>query len=240
MNIYTIDSLLPHNTSFHAEHFLTSEDVNIVNHLVLLVESSRSSLLPMPGDCVHYTDRQGRTYKDAHLESTEDRMCSICLGPMTPFVFERKDSGIIYCNTSGGPWINIPLNGLKKSFSRTKKLKSWGHCGACKNGTVQFEATVNTWVFDELDREFSCGCCTISRRELESWPCPFYTRNVTDQQMQQIVNETDHCIRERWGFSSTETYDPDDEKISETWLEELEAAILRQNVPYYEDLDDNK
>lgn len=86
------------------------------------------------------------------------------------------------------------------------------------------------------DRNFTYSDTILSRADLESLPCPFCTENITDEQMEIIAFETDSSTRERLRLSDNEHIDFDNDKHSEVWWEELEAAVNRQNVPYYEDL----
>lgn len=47
------------------------------------------------------------------------------------------------------------------------------------------------------DKVFTCGQSELSRRELESLPEPFDTYHVTDEEMEQIVYETEMETRDR-------------------------------------------
>lgn len=86
------------------------------------------------------------------------------------------------------------------------------------------------------DREFSCRDSQLSRRDLESLVVPFCTEDVTDEQMQEIITQTDVETRTRLKLNDEEHIDFDNEYHNEVWWEELEAAVNGQNVPYYEDL----
>lgn len=89
---------------------------------------------------------------------------------------------------------------------------------------------------DFYEKEFKCRNSTISRGKLEGLPCPFYTAELTDEQMQTIIDETDAETRSRWRISPVQFIDFDNEEYDDAWWEELEKAVLRQNVPYYEDI----
>lgn len=86
------------------------------------------------------------------------------------------------------------------------------------------------------DKEFTCGNSTITRGELESLPCPFCTADVSDDQMQQIINATDNFTRQRLGTSEKEKLNFNNDKVSEIWWEELEDSVCQMKIPYYEDL----
>ena len=81
---------------------------------------------------------------------------------------------------------------------------------------------------------FSCGETRLTRRELEEFPYPLFTKNVSDEQMQAIVSEMDKEIK-KW------TYDDANEdyefKYEDIRLREMEEAAVRHKVRYYQDLE---
>ena len=85
------------------------------------------------------------------------------------------------------------------------------------------------------DKVFVCGKSELSRRELESLPEPFDTCHVTDEQMEQIVFETEMETRDRLRLGDNESIDFDDDRHSEVWWEEMEKTVVRHGIPYYED-----
>lgn len=87
---------------------------------------------------------------------------------------------------------------------------------------------------DFYDKVFSYGTSELSRQELEELPVPFCTENVTDQQMERIVFETETETRSRLRLNDGEKIDFENDKHREIWWEELEQAVRRQNIPYYE------
>lgn len=86
-------------------------------------------------------------------------------------------------------------------------------------------------------REFVCGNSSVSRGELEGLPCPFCMENVSDEQMQSIIDDTDAETRSRCRIPSDMPIDFKNYRHSEVWWEELENAILKREIPYYEDLE---
>lgn len=91
---------------------------------------------------------------------------------------------------------------------------------------------------DFYRREFTCGASVVSRGELESLPCPFCTKDVTDEEMQEIIDTTVGNTRQRMGLNGNEALDLSDEKTDEVWWEELERAVVALDIPYYEDMDE--
>lgn len=83
------------------------------------------------------------------------------------------------------------------------------------------------------NKVFSSGTTQLTRRELEEMPCPFYTKEISDEIMQQIVSDADQEIKQ---------WDCDDNngeleiKSKAIRNREIEDAAVRCNIPYYEDL----
>jgi hypothetical protein len=88
---------------------------------------------------------------------------------------------------------------------------------------------------NEIDygKEFECGQSTLSRGDLESLPCPFNTENVSDEVMQEIVDEVEGEMTQwrEWNANG----DISDDRLNEHWWEVLEDVVVAHNVPYYED-----
>ena len=83
-------------------------------------------------------------------------------------------------------------------------------------------------------KEFVCGNSSFTRGEQEGLPCPFCTAAVTDAQMQAIVKETDAETKLRWRLPTDGPIDFDNDWYNETWWDELEKAVLKLRVPYYD------
>jgi hypothetical protein len=97
---------------------------------------------------------------------------------------------------------------------------------------------INTNEF--YSKEFFSGLISISREELESLPCPFCTKNVTDENMQAIIDMTCEQTKMRMGLSQKDAIDISDERTNEIWWQELEQTVVAFKVPYYEDMDMSK
>lgn len=85
------------------------------------------------------------------------------------------------------------------------------------------------------DKVFTYGQSELSRRDLESLPAPFDTYHVTDEEMEQIVREIELGTRNQLDLDKDEPIDFDNDRHSEIWWEEMEAAVVSHGVPYYED-----
>jgi hypothetical protein len=142
---YDLETLKKENFSYDREHGVTQSDVDKANMYVALIESSRNAKLPASGDIVQLTDRHGNYYGNAHIERVDSKVY-VCEQPYVPFI--KPDKTGIFCNTSGGAWLNIPVQ-LKLIGKRSKRFCDWGHCGACGNGAIHFNAEVNVWEYIE-------------------------------------------------------------------------------------------
>ncbi len=67
---YTIETLLPLNVSYDDDHGLTQEDVDMVNSLVEVIESTRSKHTPKIGDRVVYTLKGGEYHPQTLIGPT--------------------------------------------------------------------------------------------------------------------------------------------------------------------------
>ena len=65
---YTVETLLPLNVSYDSDHGLTQEDVDMVNSLVEVIESTRSKHTPKIGDRVVYTQKGGEYHPHGLIE----------------------------------------------------------------------------------------------------------------------------------------------------------------------------
>jgi len=88
------------------------------------------------------------------------------------------------------------------------------------------------------NKEFVYGSSSLTRGELESLTVPFCTYDVTDEQMKDIVYQTELGTRGRLRLDDDEPIDLENDRHSEAWWEEMESTVRRQGVPYYEDLDE--
>ena len=115
-----------------------------------------------------------------------------------------------------------------KSIRQTQGLEDNFYC-------EELEVDPEPEVDEFYDRIFKYGQSELSRGELESLPVPFCTKDVTDEQMENIVMDTELDTRDRLRLNEGEPIDFENDRHSEVWWAEMEAAVCRHNVPYYED-----
>ena len=84
------------------------------------------------------------------------------------------------------------------------------------------------------DKVFTCGQSELSRRELESLP----ERSIPTMLRTKKWNRL--CTKRKWrhgtgcGSVKGKPIDFDNDRHSEIWWEEMEKAVVRHGVPYYE------
>lgn len=85
-------------------------------------------------------------------------------------------------------------------------------------------------------QEFICGNSVLTRWYLEGLPCPFCTEGTTDSQMQTIIDQTDAETRALLGIPPGQPIDFSNDEQDDLWFSVLEDTVLRQRIPYYEDI----
>ncbi len=128
------------------------EDVDMVNSLVEVIESTRSKHTPKIGDRVVYTQKGGEYHPHGLMEKKHEDKFYVCLDPFIPFVWESDTA--IKVDVSGGPFYHADADKFKFIGWNEADFKEWGHCGATANGTVRFKAKVPLWAYSEPDSLF--------------------------------------------------------------------------------------
>lgn len=90
----------------------------------------------------------------------------------------------------------------------------------------------------------------VTRDDLESYLCPFYTSNVSDETMQTITEQTYNAMVNYNAFNQElfEMYCKDPERLRDTnydlyesidksFYEELENSAVANGVKYYDEID---
>ena len=153
--VYTKQRLSRINTVYLSEysHHIEIADVKMANRCIKKMYESLDAAGPQVGDVIHYTTREGTYYPHAHIDDIHDGIVSVCLAPFDPFV--QLENGKIHMHSvSGGPWVEIPENEMKKSGVETKRFRFFGSAGVCANGAIQFEGYANCWEYKEADLLF--------------------------------------------------------------------------------------
>lgn len=143
---YTIETLSSINHRFNGSHQIDESDVEKANEYVKLIETTRSTTEPKPGDILRFTDKYGIYYPCAHIEKPDLGIGgNVCEHSYVPFIW-KKENGI-GCQASGGSWQDVDFADMKYVGKAKKRFCDWGNCGACANGAIEFEALVSVWEY---------------------------------------------------------------------------------------------
>ena len=152
MKKYTVETLKDINESYDSKYRVTPSDVEKVNQLIEVIESSRNNAIPQVGDIVQFTSKYGDYYDLAHIQGGPLWKLNHHKEPSAPFVNVRDNK--VNTDTSGGAWTNIPSD-IHLVGTKEKAFVAWGHGGARANGAIRFFAKVNVWVYVEGEHEFT-------------------------------------------------------------------------------------
>jgi hypothetical protein len=146
--LYTRETLIAFNPSYHSEHLVTAADVEKINRLVSLIEAARQADPPTPLDgdrIICISPERGIMSRNGHIQrrnSFSDWM-TVCTQPYTPFIDER-----LLSDASGGYWVSVQEKDQALFTFVGRELKTfcaWGHMGMIRNGALDFQAEVFVW-----------------------------------------------------------------------------------------------
>lgn len=86
---------------------------------------------------------------------------------------------------------------------------------------------------------FKCGNTEITRRELESFPCPFCVENITNEQMQSIVKEMDNELK-KYQYDTNLNSEELKEEYEYNFYYEMDIIAVKYKVKYSENLQKRK
>lgn len=167
--MYNIKSLSEINKLFVAQHYgILQDDVDNANNYINLIRKSRSAYVPVVGDIVRYTNKYGEYFGHAHIDIVDKSEAYICYHASSCIYCSRSTKEGFRLSTSGGRWEYIPLDKIRYIGVEKKNFWFFGHCGACANGGITFQASVNVWECDLNEQKFSTkthDCYYINRNK---------------------------------------------------------------------------
>lgn len=152
MKKYTLETLKKENELFDSYYGINKSDVERVNHLINMIEKSRSVESIQPYDVVEYTNEYGEYFPKATVTTKRKEDVELC-----------ENAGIhlsIYDNelcgsASGGAFSHHKKAEFAYKGTTTKTFWTWGNAGACANGGIYFTTTVNLWECNDNKEIFS-------------------------------------------------------------------------------------
>lgn len=90
------------------------------------------------------------------------------------------------------------------------------------------------------DKEFvgSRFGTSVSRGEMESLPVPFYMKDVDDETMEMLIENTEADVMNMLDLYDDDEFSFNDDEQSEAWWEALESNANELGIPYYEDIEE--
>lgn len=127
----------PNITEFNVS--VNEEDVKIANERIKQYHRNKGEIAA--GDIVQFTTPYGEKRERAFIEDCRDEgHISVCESGSKWCTSNKK-----YLSVSGGSFFTLKKDNLEY-VGRTKvNLTTWGHFGACANGSISFPVTVNIW-----------------------------------------------------------------------------------------------
>ena len=101
---------------------------------------------------------------------------------------------------------------------------------------------------EQLDKQFYFNGLSVCRRDYKNLPCPMYTAEFTDVQMQLLIATIYDALADNYYFdeeyllkyikNELEDYEIRiKEDIDEAYWKEMENVALNMGMPYYEDIE---
>lgn len=154
--MYTMETLKEENAEFLLEpgHEIHQDDVVFVNHCINMMRNGTESELPKTGDIIQYTTRDGKFYRNAHIDSIHNGVARVCLAPYIPFITVR-DTEIKMDSVSGGPWTTVPVSCLKKAGKSCKPFRYISpHILLGAHCAISFTGYATCWRYNEPNPMF--------------------------------------------------------------------------------------
>jgi hypothetical protein len=98
---------------------------------------------------------------------------------------------------------------------------------------------------EEIDKQFYCNGLSVCRGDYENMPCPMYTAEITDEQMQWLIDTIYDVLVSQYYFDEEDVKkyikgEIEDYRLCEDideafWAEMEDIAVADLKMPYYED-----
>ena len=228
MKKYTVETLKKENELFDSYYGINNSDVERVNHLIDMIEKTRSVESIQTFDAVEYTNEYGEYFPKATATMKEEEDIELC-----------ENAGIhlsIYDNelcgsASGGAFSHHKESEFVYKGTAVKTFWTWGNVGARANGGIYFTATVNLWECNDNKEIFSTKTRDkyyLSYRESENGDYQYFIDNYaweTEEEMQAWLRTYRAIVTETtWGGSVIWTYKEVEHHCSNTEYDALNVT----------------
>lgn len=152
MKKYTIETLKKENELFDSYYGINESDVERVNHIIEMIERSRSVNVIQKYDVAEYTNEYGEYFPKATATMKRGENIELCENAGVHLsIYDNELCG----SASGGSFSHHKESEFAYKGTTTKTFWIWGSAGACANGGIYFTATVNLWECNDNKEMFS-------------------------------------------------------------------------------------
>ena len=152
MRKYTVETLKKENELFDRCYGINNADVERVNHLIDMIEKSRSVESIQTFDVVEYTNEYGEYFPKATVTMKEEEDIELCENAGIHLnIYDDELCG----SASGGAFSHHKESEFVYKGTAVKTFWTWGNVGARANGGIYFTATVNLWECNNNKEMFS-------------------------------------------------------------------------------------
>ena len=152
MRKYTVETLKKENELFDRCYGINNADVERVNHLIDMIEKSRSVESIQTYDVVEYTNEYGEYFPKATVTMKEEEDIELCENAGIHLnIYDDELCG----SASGGAFSHHKESEFVYKGTAVKTFWTWGNVGARANGGIYFTATVNLWECNNNKEMFS-------------------------------------------------------------------------------------
>lgn len=232
MKNYTFETLKKENELFDIYYGINNSDVERVNHLIDMIEKSRSVESIQAYDVVEYTNEYGEYFPKATATMKNGKDIELCENAGIHLgIYDNKLCG----SASGGAFSHHKESEFTYKGTTTKTFWTWGSAGARANGGIYFTATVNLWECNDNKEMFSTKTHDkyyLSHRKSDNDYQYFASHNAlsscawkTEEDMQawlrtyRAITDGEHT----WGGAVIWTYKEIEHHCSNTEYDALEA-----------------
>ena len=149
MGKYTIETLAEINAEYLMENYkILQTDINMVNEYVDMIERTRSTREPRPGDTICYTAPNGEYYPQAHIEHIADGKAYVCEQQEYISVGMTRIYGdiiLLHPEEAAGSTFRFLSYVI---YGRKKRDSGISGKGMYRMKGINFYATVNVWECD--------------------------------------------------------------------------------------------
>ena len=101
---------------------------------------------------------------------------------------------------------------------------------------------------EQIDKQFYFNGLSVCRGDYESMPCPMYTAEITDEQMQWLIDTIYDVLVSQYYFDEEDVrkyingeleddFELQDDIDTAFWKEMEDIAVADLKMPYYEDIE---